>query len=336
MSRDEASYTEAITGTRNAAYINVIISSAAENLFNEDFAVDRNFYNVVGVFESNENIAIFDEDSDFEAYQELEGADSLLATRYYSEVPVGLELVDGRLPTKPNEFLVSENNTLDDDSIVGHYKKADHNIGVVYTSIYTSIVNNYEQIRNLPGSYYGVISENFSSSYKTSLYVKDFAKAEKYLKNIEEYYQLVTTTDALNEANNKTLNSDSKIIMLAVCGGILVLMFAIVTIATRSNMIRQIYTISVFRSLGASRKDLHKMFIAKDLVSFLLTMFSGIVVTYVLSWIILGSLGLYLAPFWLFIITSILAYGLSLLGTMIPLWGLLAKTPTKISTKYDI
>ena len=207
---------------------------------------------------------------------------------------------------------------------------------MVYTSIYTSIVNNYEQIRNLPGSYYGVISENFSSSYKTSLYVKDFAKADKYLKNIEEYYQLVTTTDALNEANNKTLNSDSKIIMLAVCGGILVLMFAIVTIATRSNMIRQIYTISVFRSLGASRKDLHKMFIAKDLVSFLLTMFSGIVVTYVLSWIILGSLGLYLAPFWLFIITSILAYGLSLLGTMIPLWGLLAKTPTKISTKYDI
>lgn len=336
MSRDEASYTEAITGTRNAASINVIISSAAENLFNEDFAVDRNFYNVVGVFESNENIAIFDEDSDFEAYQELEGADSLLATRFYSEVPVGLELADGRLPTKPNEFLVSENNTIDDDSIVGHYKKADHNIGVVYTSIYTSIVNNYEQIRNLPGSYYGVISENFSSSYKTSLYVKDFAKADKYLKNIEEYYQLVTTNDALNEANNKTLNSDSKIIMLAVCGGILVLMFAIVTIATRSNMIRQIYTISVFRSLGASRKDLHKMFIAKDLVSFLLTMFSGIVVTYVLSWIILGSLGLYLAPFWLFIITSILAYGLSLLGTMIPLWGLLSKTPTKISTKYDI
>ncbi len=336
MSRDEASYTEAITGTRNAASINVIISSAAENLFNEDFAVDRNFYNVVGVFESNENIAIFDEDIDFEAYQELEGADSLLATRFYSEVPAGLELVDGRLPTKPNEFLVSENNTLDDDSIVGHYKKADHNIGAVYTSIYTSIINNYEQIRNLPGSYYGVISENFSSSYKTSLYVKDFAKADKYLKNIEEYYQLVTTTDALNEANNKTLNSDSKIIMLAVCGGILVLMFAIVTIATRSNMIRQIYTISVFRSLGASRKDLHKMFIAKDLVSFLLTMFSGIVVTYVLSWIILGSLGLYLAPFWLFIITSILAYGLSLLGTMIPLWGLLAKTPTKISTKYDI
>ena len=336
MSRDEASYTEAITGTRNAASINVIISSAAENLFNEDFAVDRNFYNVVGVFESNENIAIFDEDSDFEAYQELEGADSLLATRFYSEVPVGLELADGRLPTKPNEFLVSENNTIDDDSIVGHYKKADHNIGVVYTSIYTSIVNNYEQIRNLPGSYYGVISENFSSSYKTSLYVKDFAKADKYLKNIEEYYQLVTTTDALNEANNKTLNSDSKIIMLAVCGGILVLMFAIVTIATRSNMIRQIYTISVFRSLGASRKDLHKMFIAKDLVSFLLTMFSGIVATYVLSWIILGSLGLYLAPFWLFIITSILAYGLSLLGTMIPLWGLLSKTPTKISTKYDI
>lgn len=334
--RDDASYTEAITGTRKANFINVIISSAAKDLFNEDFAVDRSFYNVVGTFESEEYVAIFDEDDDFDLYSYYEGIDSILATRYYSEIPQELELIDGRLPTNANEFLVSENNSQVDPSIVGHYKVNDHNIGKVYTSVYTTIVTNYELIRNLPGSYYGVISETFSNNFKSSIYVSDYAKADKYLKSIDEYYQLVSTTDALNEANNKALNNDSKIIMLAVCAGILVLMFAIVTIATRSNMIRQIYTISVFRSLGASRKDLHKMFIAKDLVSFLLTMFSGIVVSFVLSWIILGALGLYLPPFWLFIATSILAYGLSLLGTMIPLWGLLAKTPTKISTKYDI
>ena len=334
--REEASYETAATEARDERLINVIVSSSALKYFVEDFAVDEMYYNIVGTFDSLENIAVFDTDVDFERYADIEGLDSLYTTRMYSEIPSDLELVSGRLPKKNNEYLVSENNTATDSRIVGRYKTTGHNLGKVYRTLGSVFVFDYSYVKNLPGSYFGKTSENFSKRYVKSFYINDFGKAEAYMKKLDKNYELTWTKDALNNANTTSLQDDSKIIMLATCAGILILMFAVVTLSTRSNMIRQIYTISVFRSLGASRGTVIKMFIAKDLINYLLTMFLGILVTYVGAWVILSSLNLFLPPFWLFLVAVTVSYLLSLLGTMIPLWGLLAKTPTQISTKYDI
>ena len=215
-------------------------------------------------------------------------------------------------------------------------------MGKVYTLFNTVLLENYSSNSLLAANYLGNISKHYLNKYGVAVYSSDYAKTERYINNDPEtgdkthFFIALSTFDAINDANSANLANNQNIILLASSGAILILMFVLVLISTRSNMIRHIYTISVFRSLGTSKRDVHRIFISKDLVSYLLTIFVGVLLVFIVGWIFSSSFGLYGIPFWVFLLVVIFSYGVSLLGTMVPLWTLLRKTPTEISTKYDI
>ncbi len=334
----------------SSSQVNVYVSTAAEPLFNDGFAVDSNFkgfdtFNVMGNFESSEKIALFVSSDDVDMYHQYESKlfNYPSLTEYYTNIPADLTLVEGKLPTKAGEILVSENYTEPlDASIVGKYDVSDLNMGKVYTLFNTVLLENYSTNSLLAANYLGNISKHYLNKYGVAVYSSDFAKTERFINNDPETGEKThafiasSTFDAINDANSANLANNQNIILLASSGAILILMFVLVLISTRSNMIRHIYTISVFRSLGTSKRDVHRIFISKDLVSYLLTIFVGVLLVFIIGWIFSSSFGLYGIPFWVFLLVVIFSYGVSLLGTMVPLWTLLRKTPTEISTKYDI
>ncbi len=322
--------------------INVLISSAATRYFNEDLAEDFDLFNVVGTFENSRPLVLLDNESDVNIYKTRGGKEAFSLFALSSDIPTGSDfvLVDGRYPKGYGEYLVSENNQTTSKNIVGHYKANNLNLGTIYTTFHTIYsTETFKSIRNLAQDYLGQITTNYSTAYKSAIYSDNYKTTMNFI-NADlpptTQYAYKSTRAAINEANQASLTNSSNIIMVSVCGLLLVLMLILVLISTRSNMIRHIYSISVFRSLGTKKSDVYRIFISKDLINYLFTIFIGVLVAFVAEWIFAGSFGLFAVPFWLFLIVLVLTYGISLLGTMIPLWGLLAKTPNQIASKYDI
>ena len=341
--REDVQYTVDIDDSLRTSAINVIVSKNVKYLFNTGFAVDSNIYNIVGELDDSvENVAVFDDNDDYERFLLIEGAYSLYHQAVRTNIPSDIELVEGRLPSAPNEYLVSSNNSNDlgyvgnTAEIVGKYKAKSTELGYAYADFSTVVYRNYANINNLAGNFFGDISQQFKKSALISVYTSDSGATKKYFESIGLDFVVKSTNEALNDANVYTLQSESKITILVVCSVIIVLFFLVSLLATRSNMIRHIYMISVYRSLGASRAQIYKMFIAKDLSNYLLTMFAAIFISYIGVWITLAALGLFNVPFYMFIFTALASYLMSFLGTIIPLASLLKKSPVEISTKFDI
>ncbi len=330
--------------TYNDSAINLYVSSGALPLFNDDFANDySDMFNILGSFESSEKVALFVNNDDAIRYHEYESySDRYISlVEYHCVIPSDLTISEGRKPINAGELLVSSNYSGElNEVIVGKYTASDLNMGNVYTVFNTALKDNFSSITNLSSNFLGNISKNYLNKYGLAFYSSDYSKTEKFLnyRDGEKAYDfiLTSTKSAITDANNANLANNENIILLSSCGAILILMFILVLISTRSNMIRHIYTISVFRSLGTSKKDVHRIFISKDLVNYLLTIFLGVFIVFIVGWIFTGAFGLYGIPFWVFLLAVIFSYGVSLLGTMVPLWSLLKRTPTEISTKYDI
>ena len=329
--------------------INVWISKGAEHYFNKGFAEDVGYFNVMGTFQNNELLAVFDTDFDLAFYQQALGRASLDLLTYHTDIPSDLKLVEGgRLPTKVNEVIVSEHNTYETNkdydglTIVGRYKdnSSNYNFGKIYAPFITAYASDsYSRITQMAVPYLGDISINYLSSYTSALYSDNYKATESYINGLHSdatQYVFKDTKGAIKDANAAILADNSNIIMIGVNAGVLVLMLVLVLISTRSNMIRHIYSISVFRSLGTTRRDVYRIFISKDLINYLFTIFAGVFLTFIVDWIFAASFGFFAVPFWVFLIVLVLTYGISLLGTMIPLWSLLSKTPNQIASKYDI
>lgn len=325
--------------------INVVISTGAQKYFNKNFATDYKLFNVVGTYENNEVLVVLNNDVDVNVYQSTGGTKAFSMYALSDYVPTNIELTEGsRLPEKHGEYLVSENNKSTHKGIVGHYKVSDDNLNLgniytVFSTVYSK--SSFANIKPLAADFLGKISYNYLNTYSAAIYSDDFAASEAYLNSAPGHegglaYVFKATRTAIDESNLTNLSSSTNIVMIGVSVGVLVLMLVLVLISTRSNMIRHIYTISVFRSLGTTRGDVHRIFISKDLISYLFTIFLGIIVSFAAAWIFAAISSYYAVPFWLFLIVIVLTYGISLLGTMIPLWGLLSKTPNKIASKYDI
>ena len=336
---------------RVAEKANVWISTGAAHYFNKNYAADYKLFNVMGTFENDGVLAIFDNNDDLEFYKETIGEKSVDLLTFTTDIPASIEIVDGRAPTKSNEILVNELNTCEQFAfvdrtvqveIVGHYKNAEgnFNFGEIYTPFTTIYsMKSYGSITQLAVPYAGDISNNYLLAYTSALYSDNFKATESFINarhSDTTFYTFKLTKDALRDANNELLRDTSTLIMIVVNAAVIALMLVLVLISTRSNMIRHIYSISVFRSLGTTKRDVYRIFISKDLINYLFTIFLGVLLTFVGDWIFAASFGLFAVPFWVFLIAVVVTYGISLLGTMIPLWSLLAKTPNQISSKYDI
>ena len=165
--------------------------------------------------------------------------------------------------------------------------------------------------------------------------------------DIEQSIQEIATldyiaTDAYQTARDHQVDnvqsqiaSKLRIILISLAGSIVYLVFMM-----RSSLLGRVKEVGIYRSIGATRADVAKIFVSE-----------------ILSFTTIGSLTGYLAmsflivefqklnplateefyfPFYIFLAGIIAIYILNIIFGMIPVFTLLRKTPSEINAKYDV
>lgn len=107
----------------------------------------------------------------------------------------------------------------------------------------------------------------------------------------------------------------------------------------RSSLLSRIYEVSVYRALGAKKRDLRKLFLVEILILTTLTSIVGyLLVSFVILRIQIATSGFFelvqISP--LSFITGIaIIYGVNIISGLIPISTLLMSTPSQIMSRYD-
>lgn len=124
--------------------------------------------------------------------------------------------------------------------------------------------------------------------------------------------------------------------ILITLAGIIVYIFLIM----RSSMLGRIHEIGIYRSIGASKKDIYKIFFSEILAFTTIGSLTGyLFMTYVIGQVqkVLGAFtSIFYFPLYLFVLGIVLIYTVNIVFGMIPIMNLLRKTPAEINVKFDI
>jgi ABC-type lipoprotein export system ATPase subunit/ABC-type antimicrobial peptide transport system permease subunit len=118
--------------------------------------------------------------------------------------------------------------------------------------------------------------------------------------------------------------------------GIIVYIFLMM----RSSMLGRIKEIGIYRSIGATKKDIYKIFISEIIAFTTIGSLTGyLFMTYVVNQIeksFGGLVSTFNFPFTLFFGGILGIYLINIIFGMLPIFSLLRKTPSEINAKYDI
>ena len=249
-------------------------------------------------------------------------------------------LVSGTAPSSETDLVVSKYLGLEvNDTITlrisrsNSFTEYDFKITGLTDSIYTDV---YYLSHN---AYLKNVSIGSNYFYDPLLKVKDvnspnkiFAEKEFPVTAVDSKYNTYKTLEAEAKSSNRGL-----LITSAVLVGVAIVYIYFIM---RSKMLKQIYTIGVYRALGAKKGRIYKMFLSDIFVTTTLTTFLGyflVVIGYNNS---IGSLantiGIYKISTLYFILGIVGLYFVNFLFGLLPLFMLLRKAPSEIISKYDI
>lgn len=208
------------------------------------------------------------------------------------------------------------NRTISSCRIAGYYE-SNYGIFDAYTNNVTYDVLNLKYMTPVDGRLDLIV-------------VDDYSKANDYLKDLG--YKVQNMNDYYRDKVYELIKRIFFVVIIAIA--IIVSLFMFMT--NRSKMIKNIYTIGVFRALGVSKKNIYKTFFIDSMSVTTLTM----AISYVLTFVAVNLFSyFYKTPsygFDLFAIGFVAMYLVNLLFSMLPLILLLKKTPREITIKYDI
>ena len=140
-------------------------------------------------------------------------------------------------------------------------------------------------------------------------------------------------------ANNLIKESLASIISNAVSLTVMVgIMCLCIFFIMRSSFMSRVKEIGIYRAIGVSKKNLTFKYLIETLLVTTLTVFIGYLLSYLLISLIISTLditALYF-PAWLAALILVVIYGFCTLFGLLPVMGLLRKTPSGILAKYDI
>ena len=211
---------------------------------------------------------------------------------------------------------INPNRTISSCNIVGYYE-SDLGIFDIYTNNITYDVLNLKYMTSVDGNLDLIV-------------VDDYGKANEFLKDLG--YKIVNMNDHYRDQVYELIKRIFFIVIIAIA--IIVSLFMFMT--NRSKMIKNIYTIGVFRALGVHKKTIYKTFFIDSLTITTLTM----ALSYTLTFVAVNLFShFYKTPpyeFGLFIMGFVIMYLINLFFSMMPLVLLLNKSPREITIKYDI
>ena len=288
-------------------------------------------YKVVGYFTSNNyrrpNLLVYDKELVKNNY---------ISNDCFGNVPASLfkdKLIDGKLPEKDNEIIVSSfyaegiNNTVDkfikDNNyvIVGHFES---NGSMLNTAI--------------------GISDKLFLYNKLKYPSNDTILITTNDNLVEERFENVGVSIKTSYNYEHDMNVKQKQEMFGSTITVSMIFLVITVIYTffmmRSKMIHRIYEIGVLREIGASRGRIYRIFFAELLVLVSLTTMIGYLCSLLLCHLantrIHGLLNLFrYSPIYA-IIGFVILLGVSIISGMLPIFTLQRKTPAEIVSKYDL
>ena len=307
----------------NPAINNFYVSNKLKNSFKPTI-----YDNVLGYFESENFELVFLNFEDYSKYvKELQGVAARLLPYDNSEI------IEGTAPINKGEILLPD------------FLKGVYIIGSKYQNKYTVVgfykVDFAKGIENAYISYEDAYLERLSYIYQSTdalkdtidFYVSDRQKAIDYFK--ECGYDAYYIKDYLLE--NAEINKyNASQIAIVVSIVVVVVMIAFIFFISRSRMLKSVYTIGVYRSLGSKKSKIYSKYLIDGFVIATCTVVLGFTAMYLFSIYAGQYLPGVLFEFKYFILMILGIYGIVMLASVLPVIMLLRKTPIEILGKYDI
>ncbi|MDD4069899.1 MAG: ABC transporter ATP-binding protein/permease [Candidatus Izemoplasmatales bacterium] len=295
-------------------------------------------YEIVGIVNSESPILILDDDAIY-AFHEFYQYFSVLT---YGEAEGKIEIVSGRNITSNNEMLAPDyegyevgteydfQDSFGKMTIVGTYKPADNDQaynGSLFIITNQAYQNAIEKSLDSENFYYGNVYFFVEDQEKA---VQDFAARDLELINTGDYYYDDFETSLLAVNGFKI----TRIVVIII--GIVIYIYFMM----RSSMLNRIKEIGVYRAIGASKRDIYKIFLS-EIIAF--TIVGSVISYFAMSFILLRLqasvseyLTLFVLPPHLFIGGIVGIFVLNIVFGMLPIITLLIKKPAEITSKYDI
>lgn len=251
----------------------------------------------------------------------------------------GLTLVSGRLPAETKEVVVSQYmdgaipESWNGYTVVGYATTTFENrfawFGTPATTEYRLLTTvGMVSVALSPATTLGDIlapSDLFFSN--------DIEKTVSYFTAKGHYAEQYGSYVDAKFLASSFANNTPFLVTFAILLGVVVLLFYM---TTRAKMIKNIYPIGVYRSLGTKREKIMRLFLSDTVIQATFTNVLAFVTIGILLTNLLAKVGMNPLPLWLYAIGIVFSYAVPLFATWLPLAQLLSKTPHQITTKYDI
>lgn len=253
-----------------------------------------------------------------------------------------IEIIDGRDILNSDEVLVSQYVGL---NIGDSFESFEDGVLYEVVGIYGSSGGEFGF-----GGDYGFVFDDETFIQNTLNFIFDYQIYEYLLFYVDDPEQAIEDFEALdyelfnsyekqlidyqNNIREQNANRISQIAVIII--GIVVYIFFMM----RSSMLNRIREIGVYRSIGATKRDIYKIFFS-EIITFTTigSLTSYLFMTYLVNEI-QNQIGEYTRafyfPFYLFLAGIIGIYLVNSVFGMLPVFTLLRKTPAEIIAKYDI
>ena len=243
-----------------------------------------------------------------------------------------ITLKKGRLPENDYETIVNISNQ--------YNMKLNKKIKTKVNEVELTVVGYYDSTTDL-NAY--LVNENtakyklISQSQNLVIYAKDNTKAiEKFDKDYNLYVENTYENDRENYLKQQSSSRKSSIIFASI---ILAISLVEIFLMMRSSFLSRIKEVGILRAIGVKKTDIYKMFVGEILAITSTASLLGILfMSYILSCITqikyLG--GMFVINFWVILLSIILVYAFNIIVGLLPLFGVLRKTPATILARHDL
>lgn len=115
---------------------------------------------------------------------------------------------------------------------------------------------------------------------------------------------------------------------------------AYIFLMMRSSVLGRIKEIGIYRAIGATKRDIYKIYFSEILAMTTIGSLTGyLFMTYIVNQVekaLGGFVSIFYFPLYLFAIGILMIYAVNIVFGMIPIFSLLRKTPAEINAKFDI
>lgn len=290
------------------------------------YAYESNFINILSNSEgSGNNMGIMTIDRTNENNQEANIIN-------YKLKKDEITLRKGRLPENDYEVIVNISNE--------YNMKLNKKIKTKVNEVELTVVGYYDSTVDL-NAY--LVNENtmkyklISQSQNIVIYAKDDTKVtDKFDKDYNLFVENTYENDRENYLKEKSSSRKSSIIFASI---ILAISLVEIFLMMRSSFLSRIKEVGILRAIGVKKTDIYKMFVGEILAITSTASLLGIIfMTYILSCITqikyLGSM--FVINFGVILLSIILVYAFNIIVGLLPLFGVLRKTPAAILSRHDL